>query len=69
MLVLTSFSDGERIVAALDAGAVGYLLKDAEPDDVLAGIRAVTRGRVADPPQGGPAAARRPRRTRRRSRS
>ena len=44
VLVLTSYSDGERIVAALDAGAVGYLLKDAEPDDVLAGIRAVTRG-------------------------
>jgi DNA-binding NarL/FixJ family response regulator len=44
VLVLTSYSDGERIVAALDAGAVGYLLKDADPDDVLSGIRAVTRG-------------------------
>ena len=44
VLVLTSFSDGERIVAALDAGAVGYLLKDADPEDVLSGIRAVSRG-------------------------
>lgn len=44
VLVLTSFSDGERIVAALDAGAVGYLLKDADPEDVLQGIRAVSRG-------------------------
>ena len=44
VLVLTSFSDAARIVAALDAGAVGYLLKDAEPDDVLDGIRAVSRG-------------------------
>jgi DNA-binding NarL/FixJ family response regulator len=44
VLVLTSFSDGERIVGALDAGAVGYLLKDADPDDVLSGIRAVSRG-------------------------
>lgn len=44
VLVLTSYSDAERIVAALAAGAVGYLLKDAEPDDVLAGIRAVARG-------------------------
>jgi DNA-binding NarL/FixJ family response regulator len=44
VLVLTSFSDGERIVAALDAGAVGYLLKDADPEDVLQGIRAVGRG-------------------------
>jgi DNA-binding NarL/FixJ family response regulator len=44
VLVLTSFSDRERIVAALDAGAVGYLLKDADPDDVIAGVRAVGRG-------------------------
>jgi DNA-binding NarL/FixJ family response regulator len=44
VLVLTSYSDAERIVAALDAGAVGYLLKDADPDDVLQGIRAVSRG-------------------------
>ena len=44
VLVLTSFNDQERIVGALDAGAVGYLLKDADPDDVLRGIRAVARG-------------------------
>lgn len=44
VLVLTSFSDSERIVAALDAGAVGYLLKDADAEDVLQGIRAVSRG-------------------------
>ena len=44
VLVLTSFSDAERIVAALDAGAVGYLLKDAEADDVIEGVRAVSRG-------------------------
>ena len=44
VLVLTSYSDSERIVGALDAGAVGYLLKDADPDDVLTGIRAVSRG-------------------------
>lgn len=44
VVVLTSFSDSERIVAALDAGAVGYLLKDAEPEDLLEGIRAAHRG-------------------------
>ena len=44
VLVLTSFSDSERIVAALDAGAVGYLLKDADPEEVLAGIRSVHAG-------------------------
>ena len=44
VVVLTSFSDRERIVAALDAGAVGYLLKDAEPDELLRGVRAAARG-------------------------
>lgn len=44
VLVLTSFSDTERIVAALDAGAVGYLLKDAEPDDLVEAVRSVARG-------------------------
>jgi DNA-binding NarL/FixJ family response regulator len=44
VLVLTSYSDAERIVGALDAGALGYLLKDADPEEVLTGIRAVARG-------------------------
>ena len=44
VVVLTSYSDSTRIVAALDAGAVGYLLKDADPEDLLDGIRAVSRG-------------------------
>jgi DNA-binding NarL/FixJ family response regulator len=44
VVILTSFSDRDRILEALDAGAVGYLLKDAEPDAVLEGIRAAARG-------------------------
>jgi DNA-binding NarL/FixJ family response regulator len=44
VVVLTSFSDRERILDALDAGAVGYLLKDAEPDELLRGIEAAVRG-------------------------
>ncbi len=44
VLVLTSYSDHARIVAALDAGAVGYLLKDADPEEVIGGVRAVSRG-------------------------
>jgi DNA-binding NarL/FixJ family response regulator len=43
VVVLTSFSDRDRILSALDAGAIGYLLKDAEPADLLAGIRAAAR--------------------------
>jgi len=44
VVVLTSFSDRERILDALDAGAVGYLLKDAEPEELLRGIEAAARG-------------------------
>ena len=44
VVILTSFSDRDQIMDALDAGAVGYLLKDAEPEDLLAGVRAVARG-------------------------
>lgn len=44
VLVLTSYSDSTRIVSALEAGAVGYLLKDADSEEVIEGIRAVNRG-------------------------
>jgi DNA-binding NarL/FixJ family response regulator len=44
VVVLTSFSDRVGILGALDAGAVGYLLKDAEPEDLMSGIRAAARG-------------------------
>lgn len=44
VVVLTSFSDRDRIVDALDAGAVGYLLKDVEPEELLRGVRAAARG-------------------------
>jgi DNA-binding NarL/FixJ family response regulator len=44
VVVLTSFMDRERIVDALSAGAVGYLLKDAEPEELLRGIHTAARG-------------------------
>jgi DNA-binding NarL/FixJ family response regulator len=44
VVVLTSFSDRPRILEALDAGAIGYLLKDAEPDELLRGVRAAASG-------------------------
>jgi DNA-binding NarL/FixJ family response regulator len=44
VLVLTSFSDQTRILDALQAGAEGYLLKHAEPETILSGIREVVAG-------------------------
>ncbi len=44
VLVLTTFDLDEYAFAALRAGAGGFLLKDARPDDLLAAIRSVHRG-------------------------
>jgi DNA-binding NarL/FixJ family response regulator len=44
VVVLTTFSDRERILGAIDAGALGYLLKDAEPDEIIRGVRAAAVG-------------------------
>jgi DNA-binding NarL/FixJ family response regulator len=44
VVVLTSYSDRDRILNALDAGAVGYLLKDADPPELIAAIRAAADG-------------------------
>jgi DNA-binding NarL/FixJ family response regulator len=44
IVILTSFSDRDRILGALDAGAVGYLLKDSEPEELIRGVRAAARG-------------------------
>lgn len=46
IVILTSFSDRDRILRALDAGAAGYLLKDAEPDEISKAIEAAARGEV-----------------------
>jgi DNA-binding NarL/FixJ family response regulator len=46
VIMLTSFSENARILAALDAGAVGYLLKDAEPEDIIRALRDATAGGV-----------------------
>ena len=44
VLVLTTFDLDEYVYAALLAGASGFLLKDARPDELLSGIRAVAFG-------------------------
>lgn len=46
VVVLTSFGEAERVHAALAAGAAGYVLKDADPDEVVAAIRAAAGGEV-----------------------
>jgi DNA-binding NarL/FixJ family response regulator len=44
VIVLTSFSGSSEVLDALDAGAIGYLLKDASPDELRGGIQAAARG-------------------------
>ena len=44
VVVLTTFVDRERVLEAVDAGAVGYLLKDTDPDELVRSIRAAARG-------------------------
>jgi DNA-binding NarL/FixJ family response regulator len=44
VVVLTSFSDRDRILAALDAGAIGYLLKDVDPAELVRGVRTAAAG-------------------------
>jgi DNA-binding NarL/FixJ family response regulator len=44
VLVLTTFGEDEYVYEALRAGASGFLLKDAPPEELVAAIRAVARG-------------------------
>jgi DNA-binding NarL/FixJ family response regulator len=46
IVALTSFIEEARVVAAIEAGASGFLLKDAEADELAAAIRAAARGEV-----------------------
>ena len=55
IVALTSFADADRVHAVLQAGASGYILKDADAADVAGAVRAAHRGEV----QLDPAVARR----------
>jgi NarL family two-component system response regulator LiaR len=47
VLVLTSFADDEKVFGAIKTGALGYLLKDSAPHEVLQAIREVARGEAS----------------------
>jgi DNA-binding NarL/FixJ family response regulator len=44
VLMLTMYDDDENVLAALRSGAHGYVLKGAQPDEIVATVRAVARG-------------------------
>lgn len=46
VVALTGFVDEDRVIAAIEAGAAGFLLKDAEADDVATAIRSARRGEM-----------------------
>ncbi len=45
VLILTSFTEDEKIYAAIKAGALGYILKDKDPEEVLQAIRDTYNGK------------------------
>lgn len=50
ILILTSFTDDEKVIAAIRAGALGYLLKDSSPQDLSEAVRTIHRGESFFPP-------------------
>lgn len=53
IIVLTTYDSDEEIYQGLRSGAKGYLLKDAEPEELLSAIRTVHKGQKHIPPQVG----------------
>jgi len=51
VIALTSFKEGKIIKNALEAGAIGYLLKDVSADDLVRAIRAANAGRATLSPE------------------
>lgn len=50
ILVLTSFTDDAKIIPAVRSGALGYIVKNSPPQELLSAIREVARGAVVLPP-------------------
>jgi len=61
VVVLTSLSEPQRIIDAINAGAIGYLLKDSEPDDVVRAIIAAAAGHAPLDPRAATSLLPRPR--------
>ena len=59
ILILTTYESDDQILAAIEAGATGYLLKAAPESEILAGIRATARGETALAPSAAAALVRR----------
>lgn len=51
VLILTTYESDDQILAAIEAGASGYLLKAAPQAEIVAGIRSVAAGQTALSPQ------------------
>lgn len=51
IIILTTFDSDDYLFEALNAGAAGFLLKNAEPDQLVAGIRAVAQGHALLAPE------------------
>ena len=49
VVVLTTFADSDRVLDSLEAGAVGYLMKDSPPGDIIAGVVAAANGGSVGP--------------------
>ena len=60
VIVLTTFDDEQLVRAALDAGAAGFLVKDASTEELVAAIRAVAQGGLVIDPRLARGALRRP---------
>lgn len=59
VLILTTYESDDQILAAIEAGASGYLLKAAPETEILAGLRATARGETALAPSAAAALVRR----------
>jgi DNA-binding NarL/FixJ family response regulator len=51
VLVLTTYADDESVLSALEAGALGYLIKDSSAEDIALAVRTVSAGKAVLEPQ------------------